>query len=347
MRLFQASSRMLVVSVLLLVVGVLALAPSAERVQAQEGVVPSELVLAMIPSREPDILLPDLQPFGDLLGEALRERGFAIDTVTAVVLTSEQATVSALGTGEVHVGFMGPLSAVRAERESGAEIVTASVRFGNLKFKGQLMTRHNETNYANIQNLVTDVQNGESVTMSYTSPGSTSGFLFPCLKLKQLGILPGEFSNFQTFFAGGHSSSFRAVWNGDANVGWGFDDVRTGFITRPDDTGLDPLDEAAGRTEFDVFNEITAEVSLIGFTDFVPNDPQVVAGNLAPDLKEAIKAELASLSRGAGSDFIFNLVDATEFVPVSEDGQLTNADFDVIRAAIEEVEPIIAQCSNQ
>jgi len=103
----------------------------------------------------------------------------------------------------------------------------------------------------------------------------------------------------------------------------------------------------AGRTEFDVFNEITAEVSLIGFTDFVPNDPQVVAGNLAPDLKEAIKAELASLSRGAGSDFIFNLVDATEFVPVSEDGQLTNADFDVIRAAIEEVEPIIAQCSNQ
>ncbi len=340
------TKRWLVLSTLIVLMGALALSSSSEAVlQAQD--VPSELVLAMIPSREPDVLLPDLQPFGDLLAEALQARGFAVDSVQAVVLTSEEATIAALGTGEVHIGFMGPLSAVRAEQDSGAEIVTASVRFGALKFKGQLMTRGKDTNLANIDNFVTRVQAGENVTMSYTSPGSTSGFLFPCLKLQQLGILPGDFPNFKTFFAGGHSSSFLAVYNGDADAGWGFDDVREGFRRRPDDTGLAPVDLENGRDEFDVWQEVVAQVSLLGYTDFVPNDPQVVAGNLPADLKQAIKEELVNLSLGAGSDNILNLVTATEFVAVSDDGVLTNADFDVIRNAITQVEPIIAQCSNQ
>lgn len=340
------TKRWLVLSTLIVLMGALALSSSSEAVlQAQD--VPSELVLAMIPSREPDVLLPDLQPFGDLLAEALQARGFAVDSVQAVVLTSEEATIAALGTGEVHIGFMGPLSAVRAEQDSGAEIVTASVRFGALKFKGQLMTRGKDTNLANIDNFVTRVQAGENVTMSYTSPGSTSGFLFPCLKLQQLGILPGDFPNFKTFFAGGHSSSFLAVYNGDADAGWGFDDVREGFRRRPDDTGLAPVDLENGRDEFDVWQEVVAQVSLLGYTDFVPNDPQVVAGNLPADLKQAIKEELVNLSLGAGSDNILNLVTATEFVAVSDGGVLTNADFDVIRNAIAQVEPIIAQCSNQ
>lgn len=340
------SKRWVVLSIVIVLLGALALSSSSEAVlQAQD--VPSELVLAMIPSREPDVLLPDLQPFGDLLAEALQARGFAVDSVQAVVLTSEEATVAALGTGEVHIGFMGPLSAVRAERESNAEIVTASVRFGALKFKGQLMTRGKESGLANIDNLIARIQAGEEVIMSYTSPGSTSGFLFPCLRLQQLGILPGDFPNFKTFFAGGHSSSFLAVYNGDADIGWGFDDVREGFRNRPDDTGLDPVDVENGRDEFDVWQEVVAQVSLIGFTDFVPNDPQVVAGDLPADLKQAIKEELVNLSVGAGSDNILNLVTATEFVAVSDDGVLTNADFDVIRNAIEQIEPIITQCSNQ
>jgi len=340
------SKRWFVLSTLIVLLGALALSSSSEAVlQAQD--VPSELVLAMIPSREPDVLLPDLQPFGDLLAEALQARGFAVDTVQAVVLTSEEATIAALGTGEVHIGFMGPLSAVRAEQDSGAEIVTASVRFGALKFKGQLMTRGKDSGLANIDNFVARVQAGENVTMSYTSPGSTSGFLFPCLKLQQLGILPGDFPNFKTFFAGGHSSSFLAVYNGDAHAGWGFDDVREGFRRRPDDTGLAPVDLENGRDEFDVWQEVVAQVSLLGYTDFVPNDPQVVAGNLPADLKDAIKEELVNLSVGAGSDNILNLVTATAFIAVSDDGVLTNADFDVIRNAIAQVEPIIAQCSNQ
>jgi len=130
------SGRWVVVALVAMIIGGLALAPGSERVlQAQD--VPSELVLAMIPSREPDVLLPDLQPFGDLLAKALQDRGFAVDSVKAVVLTSEQATIAALGTGEVHIGFMGPLSAVRAEQEAGAEIVTASVRLGALRFRGR------------------------------------------------------------------------------------------------------------------------------------------------------------------------------------------------------------------
>jgi len=346
MKLFSHKSRWLMTSLLAFVVLGLLL-PSEGVMRAAAGNVPSELVLAMIPSREPDVLLPDLQPFGDLLGAALRKRGFDIKSVKAVVLTSEQATIAALGTGEVHVAFMGPLSGIRAEQQAGAEIITASVRFGALKFKGQLMTRGKESNLANMDNFVKRVKAGEEFTMSYTSPGSTSGFLFPCLKLKQKGILPGDFPNLKTFFAGGHSSSFLAVWNRDADVGWGFDDVREGFRKRPDDTGLAPVDVANGRDEFDVMQEIKAQVSLIGYTDFVPNDPQVVASDLDPDLKQAIKEELVTLGKGDGFKFIKSLLSATEFVAVTDNGPLTNKDFDVIRQAVTEITPIVAQCSNQ
>lgn len=340
------SGRWVVVVLLAVLIGGLALSPGSERVlQAQD--VPSELVLAMIPSREASVLLPSLQPFGDLLGAALRDRGFAIDSVKAVVLTSEEATVAALGTGEVHIGFMGPLSAIQAEQESGAEIITSSVRFGNLKYKGQLMTQHRVTNLGNMDNFVERVKAGEEFTMSYTSPGSTSGFLMPCLKLKELGILPGNTPNLKTFFAGGHSSSFLAVWNGDADVGWGFDDVREGFRKRPDDTGLAPVDVANGRDEFDVWQEVIAKVSLIGYTDLIPNDPQVVAGSLPDDLKQAIKEEMVNVSHtDEGRALLLDLITATEFVGVSEDGPLTNSDFDVIRAAFNEIAPIVAQCSN-
>lgn len=344
----KRSGRWMVISAMLVAVGMLALLPGNERTLTAQDV-PSELVLAMIPSREASVLLPSLEPFGNLLGDALRARGFAIDSVKAVVLTSEQATIAALGTGEVHIGFMGPLSAVRAEIESGAEIVTASVRFGNLKFKGQLMTRQEGTNLANLENFVTRVKAGEKFTMSYTSPGSTSGFLFPCLKLKQLGILPGDFPNLKTFFAGGHSSSFLAVWNGDAGVGWSFDDVREGFRKRPDDTGLAPVDLEAERIrdEFDVWQEVIARVSLIGYTDFVPNDPQVVAGSLPADLKAAIKEELVNISKTSeGRSLLLDLISATAFVAVNDEGALTNRDFDVIRAAIKEIDPILAQCSS-
>lgn len=310
-------------------------------IQAQDdGLVPEELVVGMIPSREPDVLLPDLEPFADLLVERLQERGFDIQSVRAFVPESEAATVASLGTGEVHVGFMGPFSAVQAEQQEGARIVTSSVRFGNLFYRGQLMANQslgdpNDGPFiGNLNDLEQAVKNGEDVTMSYTSTGSTSGFLFPCLSMKHRGILPGDHDNFSTVVAGGHSSSALNVLRGDTDIGWGYDDVRLDLVGRTADTGL-PED----MPEMDQVSELTTRIKLIGFTDYIPNDPQVVSGSLSSDLQTAIQEELVSLSTSdAGRPLLTSLMDATELQAVGSDT------FDAVRQVVSEIQPIRDRC---
>ena len=310
-------------------------------IQAQDdGIVPEELVVGMIPSREPDVLLPDLEPFADLLLERLQERGFDIQSVRAFVPESEAATVAALGTGEVHVGFMGPFSAVQAEQQEGAVILTSSVRFGNQFYRGQLMANQslgdpNEGPFiGNFDGLVQAIKDGEEVTMSYTSTGSTSGFLFPCLKFKNAGVLPGDFDNFNTVVAGGHSQSALNVLRGDTHIGWGYDDVRLDLVGRTADTGLSP-----DLSEMDQVRQLTTRIKLIGFSDYIPNDPQVAAGNLNSDLQVAIQEELVSLSTSeAGSPLLESLMDATSLKPVQAE------DFEAVRQVVSEIQPIRDRC---
>jgi phosphonate transport system substrate-binding protein len=186
----------------------------------------------------------------------------------------------------------------------------------------------------NFDDLVQAVQNGDQVTMSYSSTGSTSGFLFPCLKLKNADILPGNHDNFDTFVAGGHSASGLAVLRGDADIGWGYDDVRLDLVGRTADTGL-PED----MPEIEQVSELTTRIKLLGYTDYIPNDPQVAADNLSADLQTAIQEELVSLSGSeAGSPLLESLLDATSLEPVSA------STFDAVRQVVSEIQPIRDSC---
>jgi phosphonate transport system substrate-binding protein len=331
----MSQKRFFVFSVMAVLLVALVFTSGSEKlIQAQD--VPSTLVLAMIPSREPDVLLPDLQPFGDLLAASLQAKGFAVDSVQAVVLESEQATVAGLGTGEIHVGFMGPFSAVQSETEAGARIVTSSVRFGSLFYRGQMMTK-SDSGYFNIFDVVNAVQAGEEVTMSYSSSSSTSGFLFPCAMLSQLGALPGDFPNFKTIIAGGHSASALAVFRGDVDLGWGFDDVRQGLVGREADTGI-----SAELPEFEQFEAIDGAMKVIAYSDGIPNDPQVVAGDLPVAFQDAIQASLVELSTTeAGGALLRSLLDGTAFVAVE------SADFEPVREVVAQVNPNRDRCVNQ
>jgi len=336
----RLGGRLLVCLSLMVALVVGAFGPNVALQAQDDGIVPEELVVGMIPSREPDVLLPDLEPFADLLLERLQERGFDIQSVRAFVPESEAATVAALGTGEVHVGFMGPFSAVQAEQQEGAVILTSSVRFGNLFYRGQLMANQSLGNpnegpfIGNLDDLERAVKNGDQVTMSYTSTGSTSGFLFPCLTMRNRGILPGDHDNFSTVVAGGHSSSALNVLRGDTDIGWGYDDVRLDLVGRTADTGL-PED----MPEIDQVSELTTRIKLIGFTDYIPNDPQVAAGSLSSDLQTAIQEELVSLSTSeAGSPLLESLMDATSLQAVG------SSTFDAVRQVVSEIQPIRDRC---
>src|SRR5699024_5792663 len=58
---------------------------------------------------------------------------------------SYAALVTAMGTGQAHIGMFGPIALVQAADQSGAEIILQSVRFGSATYHTQWFTNDPDT----------------------------------------------------------------------------------------------------------------------------------------------------------------------------------------------------------
>ena len=262
---------------------------------AAAGEVPDELVIGFVPSREADALVETIQPVADYLTERL---GIP---VTGVVTTDYTGLVTAMESGQAHIGAFGPFSLLQARDRAGAEIILQSERFGSATYHTQFFT-NNPDAYCDdepVENerMIDDEPvmflncNGtdreadetiqgpiaeekiaeipEGTTVSFVEQASASGYIFPATIFLNNGIDPEN--DIDPLFAGGHDSSVIAVCEGDAEVGVSFDDART-----------------AAETECDVESNVV--VFAIG--PEIPNDGWAVAGDLPDDLKEEIKQAL-------------------------------------------------------
>ena len=95
--------------------------------------------------------------------------------------------------------------------------------------------------------------------MSFVDQGSTSGYLMPALALIQNGVDPLD--DIESLFAGGHTRSVQAVYDGDAEVGVSFNDARGDIVETVPDVG--------------------EKVVVWGWSAPIPNDGFAVAGDLA------------------------------------------------------------------
>ncbi|HUF07632.1 MAG TPA: phosphate/phosphite/phosphonate ABC transporter substrate-binding protein [Candidatus Binatia bacterium] len=253
---------------------------------------PDELVMGFVPSREADTLVEDIDAMTAALAAALSEQAGRDITVEGFVPSDYTGLVTAMESGQAHIGAFGPFSLLQARDRAGAEIILQSERFGSATYHTQFMT-NDPDKYCDDEPVVVDEETGwmncngtadadegpvaeekiaeieAGTTVSFVEQASASGYIFPATIFLNNGIDPE--TDLDAIFAGGHDASVVAVCDGDAEVGVAFDDAR-----------------GAAETECD----IAENVIVFAYGPEIPNDGWAVAGDLPDDLKEAIKQAL-------------------------------------------------------
>lgn len=260
---------------------------------------PDELVMGFVPSREAGQLVDSIDALTEALSEALSEQAGREIAVEGTVPSDYTGLVTAMETGQAHIGAFGPFSLLQARDRAGAEIILQSERFGSPTYHTQFFT-NNPDFYCDDEPVVVDEETGwrncngtaeaeqgpvaedkvgaipEGTTVAFTEQASASGYIFPATILLNNGIDPE--TDIEPLFAEKHDRSVIAVCTGSAEVGASFDDAR-----------------GAAETTCD----LAENVVVFAYGPEIPNDGWAVAGDLPENLKEAIKQALLDY---AGTD---------------------------------------------
>jgi phosphonate transport system substrate-binding protein len=148
---------------------------------------------------------------------------------------------------------------------------------------------------------------GENVL--FVEEGSTSGYLYPSLQLKNMGI--DYKKDITQVFAGSHDGVISGLYNGDAKFGVTYDDARrTLRKTNPD---------------------VGEKVIAIGISAEIPNDVVAVRSDLPEDIKGKIYQILSDyMATEEGAAVMDEIYGWTDVVPAD------NSEFDVVKQAAEE-----------
>ncbi len=265
---------------------------------AQDGDVPTELVLGMVPSREAEAIVDSLEPLAELLSERL------LIPVDTFISTNYVGLVEAMGNGRVDIGFFGPSAMVQAMDRYGAVPITASVRFGSPTYKSQFNVR--------CDGPIQSFEDLRDATIAFVDPGSASGYQFPYVFLKtQYGI--DADSDMDSIFAGSHDAAVLAVYNQDVDVAVSFNDARTAIE--------------------DDFADVMEQVCVLGYTGDIPNDGQVVRAGLDSDLTQQIADALIAIAETEeGQALTEDLFNVTSFAPIGSEA------YDPVREVMQEFE---------
>lgn len=289
---------------------------------AEASADPDTLILGLVPSQEVDTLVEDADALGALISEEL---GIPVETY---VSESYAALVTAMGTGQAHIGMFGPIALVQAADQSGAEIILQSVRFGSATYHTQWFTNDPDTyclddvvEVTNDDGSVYTFCNGtdtaetgpagedalalieQDTPISMVDANSASGYYYPATQLQRVADLDPLALNTQ--FAGGHPNSVLNVARGDYPVGVSFDDARDNLVEE------DP--------------QIGEKVTVFAYSDEIPNDGVAVAGELSDELTQQIAdAMMAVMDTEEG---------AAQFDAVYSIEGLVPADLDALDAA--------------
>lgn len=237
-----------------------------------------QLVLGLPPGLDAEQTAEARQNLQESLSDEL---SIAVTTFSPV---DHAALVEALGTGEVDIAFLGPLSVVVTEERFQAEPILISTRFGASVYYGQWFLSDDdvceETPVADEEgrlSCVAPLSIVDGARVAFTEKTSVAGYLLPAYQLIGAGIDPQ--TDIFPVFLGGHDVSVLAVYADQTEFGVSLKDARVLVTADAEDVG--------------------EEVIVFHQTPPIPNDAMVVRSGLPEDLKQKIQT---SLLRFAGSE---------------------------------------------
>ncbi len=263
----------------------------------KESNTPETLVMGFVPSQDSDTIADTVEPLANRLSEEIGVE------VQGKVMTNYNALVEAMGSNQVHIGFIPAFGYVLANEQYDVEVILKSIRHGSGTYKAQYLVR-SDSGIESLEDL-------EGKIWAFGDKGSTSGYLFPASQLmekfgyKSSAELESDFFSNITA-AGGHDNAALAVMNGEADVATTFDDVR---------------DTLEGD-----YPKIKEELKVIDYTDEIPNDTISVTKELDDELVQKIKDVFLSFNDDDEMIKIMNEVYNWDAID-----EATDSEYDVVK----------------
>ena len=289
----------------------------------------------------PSVSAEEIVAGGELLAEALATAtGLNFEVA---VPTSYAATVEAMcAAPENVIGFIPAQAYVLASNLCGVEVALKSLRFGYTEYWTQFIVQRDS-----------DIESFEDLdgkTWAYPDGGSTSGFLVPTGMFTASGVTPGE-----SFEAGGHSATARAIYNGEAEFGTTFfspivdldgNDLWDGTLADADipadlidSCGLeeggdlyctDNRPRDARRNIREEAPDVIQKVKIIALSDPIPNDTM----SFSPDFPEDVATAIVDAIKAFAADDPDGFATAFDAYSWSGVSDTSDAEFDSIRALL-------------
>ncbi|WP_282827886.1 phosphate/phosphite/phosphonate ABC transporter substrate-binding protein [Gulosibacter sediminis] len=288
---------------------------------------PESITISLVPSTEGEDLAEALDPLTTYLSDEL-----GIE-VNGVVATDYAATVEALGADQAQVVITDAGSLYNAINQYDAKLILRDVRFGATSYSSVAYTNNPdkycddepvmatyaasdvEMSYCNgIEEAGADatgqgplgldalskIDDGTKVALqAATSP---AGYQYPIVAMQDAGV--DTDNGIQQVPVEGNNNAVLAVYNGDAEVSFGFWDARSTV-----------LEEAP---------DVSEKVVAFGYTEQIPNGGVAVSQSLPDDLVEQLTTAMDEYadSSDEAADVMFNLVGLSDWTADTQQEQI-------------------------
>lgn len=225
-----------------------------------QGKDPAKLRVALLPDENAATLIQNAQPLKAYLTERLKK------DIDIVVTTDYSSMIEAMRFGRIEIGYFGPFSYVLAKTKApNIEPFAVGVEKGASTYHSILI--------AQAGGPVKALADVKGRPFAFGDQASTSSHLAPRAHLLKNG-LEGDV-DYKVVHLGAHDAVARAVQAGQVPAGALSEQIYRALVAR---NTIDP-----------------AKVVQIALSAPIPNYPITMQGDLAPALKEAIRAAFLQL----------------------------------------------------
>ncbi len=258
---------------------------SPENGEAANNKKPAEqikITFAFQPQENPDGMQLDVKKFADFIS---KQTGYETEVFLP---TSYAAVVEALRGKNADVAYFSAWPYMIAHEKANAEILVAEERRGQPFYYSQW--------YSLKDGPIKELADLKGKTIAFTSPTSTSGYLFPFSKIIEEGLLPvgGEPRDFfgEVLFAGGYQQAVLALVNGKV--------------------------EAAAASDYALMQYLTEEqrerVHVVSKQGPVPTHLLAIRGDLPQEVKDNVRKALLELNKDENKDLLKSVYGAEKLV---------------------------------
>ncbi|MGV0029303.1 phosphate/phosphite/phosphonate ABC transporter substrate-binding protein [Phormidesmis priestleyi] len=223
------------------------------------------------------------------------------------IVADDTAAVEALKSNRAEVAFLSSRPALKAEKLAGAKLYLAEVRpdySGGYTYRSVFVVR-DDSELQKKSNTKENLEQLKGKKMSFTSPTSGSGFIFPVGELVKQGLVPdrdrldGFFG--QVSYGGNYGGALQAVLRGQADVAAVSEyALKAPYVTEEESKRLRVLHEISG----------------------VPAHGVAIDDRVPEAMRGQIIAALQKLNEPANNALLTGLYNSNELVKVDHDTHL-------------------------